>query len=125
MKAIAAAAVFVAASVLATLALEREPTPLAANADPGVFSGERAQALREELLGGSAPHPVGSTANDLVRERVVTAFEREGYAPWVEDGWACSGYGTCARARNVIAATSGDAAGPPLILAAHYDSVGA
>jgi hypothetical protein len=90
-----------------------------------VFSGERAQARRKELLGEGAPHPVGSQANDLVRERLVKTLEREGYAPAIEDRWACGPYGTCARTRNLIATAPGTAAGPPVILAAHYDSVAA
>jgi hypothetical protein len=125
MRATTGAAAVAIAAVLATWALEREPTPAAADADERTFSGERAQAQRQELLGDGAPHPAGSPANDGVRERLIGAFERQGYIATTEERWACGRYGACARTRNVIAAAPGAGAGSPIVVAAHYDSVAA
>jgi peptidase M28-like protein len=118
----ALAAVF---SVLATLALEREPAPAPIQADPRTFSAERANAFRQEVLSSGEPHPVGSAANDAVRERILRAFELQGYSPIVESQWACGAYGGCARTHNIIATFPGTTDAAPVVVAAHYDSVSA
>ncbi|HLK41009.1 MAG TPA: M20/M25/M40 family metallo-hydrolase, partial [Polyangiaceae bacterium] len=126
MKAFASAAALAAATLVGTPLLEREPAPLPVHADPLVFSALRAQACREELLAGAAPHPVGSPGNDQVRARLVGLLQGRGYAVQTEEGWACSAYGTCARTRDVFATLPGTG-GPadPVLVLSHYDGVGA
>ncbi|MFY9826639.1 MAG: M20/M25/M40 family metallo-hydrolase, partial [Thermoanaerobaculia bacterium] len=61
-----------------------------------------------------------------VRERVLAQLRTLGYAPVVEEEFACQAGRGCARVRNVLARLpggSGREAGKAVLLAAHYDSV--
>jgi hypothetical protein len=107
---------------------QEPPAPVGADAPAADFSGVRAQALLRTLLGDGSPHPVGSPANDRVRERILTELQRLGYEPEVQEGFSCSPGGFCARVKNVIAFLPGAdklPSGTPnaILLAAHYDSV--
>jgi hypothetical protein len=103
-----------------------EPTaPKPANAPPSEFSASRARELLGRLLGDGAPHPVGSEANERVRERIVGELQRLGYEPAVETAFACGHTGSCATARNVVATLPGRQGAQAVLLCAHYDSVGA
>ena len=64
-------ALFLLVLLLALLAWrEAPPAPRAATAPPTEFSGQRAGATLERLLGDGTPHPLGSPANAAVRERL-------------------------------------------------------
>src|SRR5207253_1627103 len=102
----------------------RGPAPKPASAPAGEFSAERALALHREVV-GSVPHPVGSAEHDAVRDRLVARFRALGYDTAIQQRFACSPYATCAPVQNVIARRPGDAAGDVVLMAAHYDSVGA
>ncbi|MBL9104126.1 MAG: M20/M25/M40 family metallo-hydrolase [Myxococcales bacterium] len=101
------------------------PAPRPAEAEAREFSAVRARALLAELLGDEAPHPVGSAANVAVRERLVAQVRLLGLEPRLQEGFACSEWGSCAAVTNVIVEVPGTGGGPAVALAAHYDSVGA
>ena len=125
MKRGAAAALLFAtlAAILGVLLVRmRGPSPLPENAPPSSFSATRAIAYEREII-GAAPHPVGTTAHDAVRDRLVARFRALGYDVSIQQSFACSPYVTCAPIANVIARTPGDTRPGALILAAHYDSV--
>ncbi len=116
-------------------ARDEPPAPRGADAPAAEFSAARAGDVLRTLVGDGRPHPVGSPANDLVRERILAELRRLGYAPEVQDGVWCSYDGPCARLRNVVARFEG-ASGPgepgkpgtpggAVLLMAHYDSVAA
>ncbi|HXO22828.1 MAG TPA: M20/M25/M40 family metallo-hydrolase, partial [Thermoanaerobaculia bacterium] len=99
------------------------PAPAPASAAAGEFSGGRARALLAELAGDGAPHPVGSAAAAGTRARVLDILRRAGYAPVVEEGFACHWTGSCATVENVVAELPGSDPANAVLLAAHYDSV--
>lgn len=101
------------------------PSPRAADAPPQEFSAGRAAAVLRRLVGDAQPHPVGSAANARVRDAVLAELHRLGFEPRVESGFACSPYGVCATVENVVARLAGRGGGKAVLLAAHYDSVGA
>lgn len=103
----------------------RPPEPKALDAPATTFSGLRARAELERLLHEERPHPVGTPANAVVRKRIITRLEELGYEPQVQTSLQC-GYAICASVRNVVAALEGKRpAQPAVLLAVHYDSVGA
>jgi Peptidase family M28 len=110
-----------------SLAGLRPPAPKPATAPPAQFSAVRALDTLHRILGTDAPHPVGSPANDAVRNHIVAEFANLGYQPQVQTAFACDRYGTCATVNNVVArlgGAEGDAgSGDAVLLAAHYDSV--
>lgn len=101
------------------------PTPRSADAPAGEFSGARAEAVLVDLLGDQRPHPVGSAANEAVRERLLAQLRALGHEPELQTSFACSEGGRCAPVVNVIVKVPGQIDGPAVVLAAHYDSVGA
>jgi hypothetical protein len=106
------------------VALRYRPPP-ARGADAGSeqFSALRAKAVLARVLGDGAPHPIGSEANTRVRERIVSELLDIGVRAELQQGPACSAFGTCAEPVNVLARMTGREPGPPVLLLAHYDSV--
>jgi hypothetical protein len=101
----------------------RPPAPLGSDADPALFSAERARTELEGLLGDEAPHPVGSAANRAVKGRLVARLEALGLSVETQNAVGCSArYPTCARVENVLARLPGESA-DVIALMAHYDSV--
>ena len=84
-------------------------------------SGGAAAALRD-LVAEGVPHPVGSAANAVVRDRIVSRFRELGYATSIQRRFVCNARITCATVENIIARQPG-ARGEAVVLAAHYDSV--
>ena len=119
-------AVLVLAAILA-LSLEgiEPPPPKLANAPTDQFSAFRALDTLHSILPKDQPHPVGTPADDAVRDRIVAELTKLGYQPQIQTAFACGDFGTCANVNNVLArldgtdTTSSDA----VLLAAHYDSV--
>lgn len=103
----------------------RTPEPRGADAVESQFSGARAYALLADLLGDQQPHPVGSAANDGVRARLLAHLRALGVEPELQRSFACGERGTCAPVVNVIVQLPGQTDGPAVMMAAHYDSVGA
>lgn len=102
------------------------PAPRDAQAPAGQFSAGRAHELLRGLVGEDVPHPIGTAANRLVRDRVVAQFRRLGYETTVQRRFACNWAARCATVENVLARPAGSrpaAAGNVVLLLSHYDSV--
>lgn len=110
-------------TLLLVQARQAPPAARGADAPAGELSGERSLAVLRTLIGDGSPHPVGSPANDQVRERILAELRRLGYSPEVQEGTWCSDRGLCSRLRNVVARLDGTAPGKAVLLMAHYDSV--
>jgi Peptidase family M28 len=101
----------------------RPPAPQPADAAATEFSATRARDVLYHLVGNGVPHPVGSTADNVVRETIVAEFKKLGYSPEIQQGFACDEVGTCAAVNNVVARLEGSTPGASVLLSAHYDSV--
>jgi len=101
----------------------RPPARVLASAPETEFSAERAREVLRRILGNGAPHPVGSPADDAVRERAVAEFTKAGYTPKIETGFTCDEFGACATVKNVVARLDGTTPGNAVLVSAHYDSV--
>jgi hypothetical protein len=127
-RALALTLVLLAAVWLATLAAGRTPAPKPLDAAPTQFSGQRARALLQALVGDNVPHPLGSPANAQLRARIVAALRALGLAPELQSGvMVCTSYGVCGVPINIVARIQGSdgASDRAVLLCAHYDSVGA
>jgi hypothetical protein len=112
--------------VAALCALRQSPpAALPADAPPEKFSAGRARAVLRDLVGDGVPHPTGSLAQSAAANRILDRLQRLGYAPRVQEVFACGRYGTCGTVRNILARREGTTNGRAVLLAAHYDSVGA
>jgi Peptidase family M28 len=101
----------------------RAPAPRPAGAPAAEFSAGRAREVLRQLVGDGRPHPVGSAADERVRQRIAGILGGLGYQPRIEEGFACHPGGSCARVRNVVARLEGREPGAAVAIAAHYDSV--
>ena len=119
------ATIVLALIFLACLAGITPPPPLPANASSQEFSAGRALATLKQLVGRGAPHPVGSAEDDQVRKGIIDALTALGYQPQVQTAFACDAASHCATVKNVLARLDGSQPGAAVLLAAHYDSVGA
>lgn len=105
------------------------PAARDASAPPGEFSAARAFDHVEPIA--AAPHPVGSAAQDRVREHLLTTLRRLGLSPEVQDTVSIqagelsssAGGSNLARVRNVVTLLPGSAPTGRIFLIAHYDSV--
>jgi Peptidase family M28 len=121
--------ILAAASAMALLMLTlwayRPPAPVT-DATATEFSATRAKSLLKNLVGDDVPHPMGSAANVVLRDRIVRELQRLGYSTELQTGLVCSNRGSCGWPTNIIA-TRGDIRATPqkdaVLLAAHYDSV--
>ena len=116
----------VLAALAGKSALVSAPALRSTNA-PGEFDAARAKARLARILGDQRPHPADSSADDMVRTRLIAELQRMGAEPIVRDQFACNGFPkaravACARVRNVVAIL-GPHTGQALLLSAHYDSV--
>ncbi|MGH9702464.1 MAG: M20/M25/M40 family metallo-hydrolase, partial [Candidatus Acidiferrales bacterium] len=119
-------ALFLMTAVLALISIRYQtPPPKPADAPAMEFSAARARQFLQELLGDGTPHPIGSAANAQVRSRILSNLVKLGYAPEVQRETVCSSFGACGDVQNVVARREGLEPGPAILLAAHYDSVGA
>lgn len=119
------ATIVLALILLACFAGVTPPLPLPVNAPTGEFSAGRALAVLKQLVGNGAPHPVGSAADDAIRQRILEMLAALGYRPQVQTAFACDEGGHCATVNNILARRDGSEPGAAVVLAAHYDSVGA
>jgi hypothetical protein len=102
------------------------PSPKPETAPANEFSAARALALAERLVGDGTPHPIGTQANDQIRERILNELTALGYTTETQDTFTCrTVWAVCGYVRNIITRLPGRAEGPAVLLAAHYDSVGA
>jgi Peptidase family M28 len=100
------------------------PAPVGANAPAAEFSSARAKLVLQELVAEGVPHPAGTPANARIRDRIVTRFRALGYDTTVQRRFACNAAPNCAMVENIIARAPG-ASRNVVLMAAHYDSVGA
>lgn len=89
------------------------------------FQTDRAFERLTRILGDQAPHPVDSSSNDDVRERLLSEVRSLGFKPIVRDDFHCNeGRGSmrCSRVRNVMFWV-GEQGPNAVMVASHYDSV--
>ena len=99
------------------------PAPLGLDAPTSVFSAGRAEARLRYLLGDQRPHPIGSEANQAVRDRLVAQLAELGLAAKVQRAVGCNGEGPgCGLVENVVAEIPG-VGSDAIAVMAHYDSV--
>jgi hypothetical protein len=120
---IASSALALAAMVVLSVLGEQPPSPKPSSAPETEFSATRAVDALRRVLKDDVPHPVGSAANDNVRQHILDEFTRLGYRPQVQAAFACSRYSSCAAVKNVVARLDGTGADGAVLVAAHYDSV--
>jgi hypothetical protein len=101
------------------------PPPASADAPLSEFSAARAHERFARLYAENAPHPTGTAAQKRMRERIVDELSHMGYTPTVQETFVCGRVATCAQISNVLAELPGLGQGKSVLLAAHYDSVGA
>jgi hypothetical protein len=99
---------------------------LDADAPSEEFSAERAAKMVQFILPNNVPHPVGSTENTAVRNRIIDAFSNLGVDVSTKTERMCRPAGrlsaiTCAEIVNIVAPIK-NGTGKPIILMAHYDS---
>lgn len=115
------------AAVLFVLFLQLRGTePAPAGAPTSSFSAARAIDFERQFL-RDVPHPAGSAEHEAVRLRIIRQFETLGYDVRTENAFACNAHDSCAPVSNVLARRREDAGNDrkSVLLAAHYDSVGA
>src|SRR3954454_20279705 len=130
-RALAGLAAVVALALVGFVAVlaVRPPAARDASAPPGEFSAGR--AFRQSQAIATRPHPVGSAAQDTVREHLVTTLRGLGLTPEVQDTTSLEGGSLSASAggaglahvRNVVALLPGTNSTGRVFLVAHYDSV--
>jgi hypothetical protein len=104
----------------------RPPAPRPLTAHATEFSGLRAALVLRQLLGDESAHPLASTADARVRERIVQRLGALGIPVELQSGWACERVFVCGWVVNIIGRIAGsEPASGAVLLAAHYDSVAA
>lgn len=102
----------------------RLPEALSSDAPAESFSAER--ALRHVAVIARAPHPVGSSEHDRVRDYLLDQLQAMGLEAHVQTGTGRMhefGIETVGRVENIVARLRGsDPTGKALMLSAHYDS---
>ena len=116
-------ALFALAAAL-SLRAGQPPAALGLDAADQDFSAARATQVLTRILGDETPHPTGSAANVEVRDRVIAELEQLGLQPRIQRRFACGG-SACATVENILARVHGASSDKAVLLAAHYDSVGA
>jgi Peptidase family M28 len=111
---------------LATLAITRmrAPNAIPATAPSEEFSAQR--ALNHVRVIARAPHPIGSEANDRVREYLVSQLSSLGLNPQVQAAVGIHAGGrqiVIGATQNIVGRLAGTANSGAVMLMAHYDSV--
>ena len=101
----------------------RAPDEKPADAPRDAFSAGRAVDELSTVLDGVGPHPVGSPDNARVRGRIASRLSELGFDVRITHHVGCSSAGICSELSNLVALR--DAGPDVLLLAGHYDSVGA
>ncbi len=109
--------------VLGVLRSFSAPEPVRADAPDVEFSALRSEAILRDLLQGVMAHVSGSSANLVVRERIVSHLESSGYEVEIQSRFHCNPlFGACSPVDNVVAIKPGSEGKNAVLLTAHYDS---
>jgi len=103
------------------------PNALSRNVDEKLFSAYRAIDIIHNVLSNNKPHPVNSIENIHVRDNIINILKQYGYQPKIQKKKICKsehGFVTCMVVENIIAIRLGES-NKAIMLAAHYDSLGA
>lgn len=115
----------IAAIVAAVAVCYRPPAPEPVSASVARFSAARALDVLRPVLAEGVPHPVGSAANAVVRDRLIDQLRALGYEPEIQRGFSCDEWGACGAVENIVSRLAGREPGQAVALVAHYDSVAA
>ena len=99
------------------------PAPLPASSSADLFSADRALVYLNAF--STAPHPLGSTEHDRVRDYLVAQLTNLGVAPEIQKTTGVTArYQIAGTVENIIARLKGTSGSPDAAaLVAHYDSV--
>src|SRR5277367_1319823 len=113
--------ILVAAGVCAVR--EGAPAPVPASSTQGVFSAERTLVYLNAFA--TAPHPLGSSEHDRVRDYLVAQLTSLGVVPEIQrTTGVTSRYEVAGTVENIVARLKGTSgAADAVALVAHYDSV--
>ena len=100
------------------------PAPRQPN-DNGSFSAVSAQKVLEDLYSSGVTHHIGTENNRALKEQILDRLRDLGYSPTVQSTMACWDGDGCGHVENILARLEGKSAGKAVLLAVHYDSVGA
>jgi putative ATP-binding cassette transporter len=115
---------FFAVAALWALKGLRPPAAVPASALPQNFSAER--ALAHVRMIAQRPHPMGSEANQAVRQYLLTQLSALGVLPDLFSGLGISsrpGFLVAGKTEDIVARLPGTANSRAVMLIAHYDSV--
>lgn len=102
---------------------ESTPDPLPATASQDVFSADRALVYLNAFA--TAPHPIGSTEHDRVRDYLVSQLTTLGLSPEIQNATGVTPrYEIAGTVENIVARLKGTSGATDAVaLVAHYDSV--
>ncbi len=89
------------------------------------FSAISAATVLESIYADGVTHPIGTNNNREYKERILDHLRQLGYEPTVQRAFACRESGVCGHVENILARLEGTDPGKSVLLAVHYDSVGA
>jgi Peptidase family M28 len=94
------------------------------NAPLDRFSSSRAYSELSDLLKENIPHPAGSEANRLIRDRIKNKMINYGFSVDVQKSFACVAEAAdCSRVENIVAYKKGRVGKYTVMIMSHYDSV--
>jgi len=121
----AIAAVVVVVLCLLLTGIRANPPAPREPASDGSFSAVSARKVLEDLYASGVTHPIGTESNRLLKEQILDHLRQIGYEPTVQRTMACWESGGCGHVENILARLEGKGSGKAVLLAVHYDSVGA
>jgi hypothetical protein len=121
----AAVTILTALSCLALTAVRANPPSPRELASDGSFSAVSAQKILEGLYASGVTHHIGTENNRLLKEQILSHLRLLGYEPTVQSTMACWESDGCGHVENILARLPGKGTGKAVLLAVHYDSVGA
>ncbi len=115
---------FLAVMVFGLTSADKPNPPLGENAPAEVFSSERAYVDLTDLLRENVPHPPGSEANKVIRDRISEKMRARGFEVSLQRDFVCRTQWTvCSNIENIIAEKKGSVGSSTIMLMSHYDSV--
>lgn len=91
--------------------------------NPQLFDGQNAVEILKRLMPNNQPHPTGSEANKIVRDRIIAQLRISNLEPTIQAKRQCSLFANhCVEIENIIALHKGTSTGHALLLMVHYDS---